>query len=126
MFDLKSLVKHADRVPAFPSLGTVARYVRGQRTPARPRPPYEHCATCGHAGADPGNSQKVPDPAQFEPRRKQGVGADGLPATSAVGTEKLPAVKDEAAIRYVEAPPVYCSTCGTWHHAIGCYSTHRH
>ncbi len=114
MFNLKTVLTN---------MGRVARIIPGA-TPAPPSP-FERCAGCRQAGAADGNSQKVPDPAQFEPRRRQGIGADGLPTTSSVGTERLPAVRDEATIRYVDAAPVWCEHCLKWFHAVGCYSSHR-
>lgn len=85
--------------------------------PGRPKPPtpaFKTCAGCGTASGGAGNSQKVPDPAQFV--------AGYAPA----GRHAAPEPTEVTSVLTIDAAPVWCTTCRRWFHAIRCYSLHRH
>ncbi len=92
-------------------LARVASVVQLVRPVDRPvPPPYTRCTGCGKGGRD---DQQVPDPDQFTKVKT----ADG---SGTPGTEKA-----EGDVKLIDAAPVWCWHCGSWFHAIGCYSTHR-
>ena len=126
-------------------LARVTSVIRLVRPVDTPPPPYTRCAGCGRGGRD---DQSVPDPDQFNRPKAEvkRIGdlasvpakapdpievnvarlniAPGLEAAR-LSEEEAKREKDGTAVKLIDAAPVWCRHCGSWYHAIRCYSLHR-
>lgn len=108
---MRSPLPALSRLQRLPNLTRLADQARKLLAPVVEVAPGRDTATdagCRECGGDAIPDQRVPDPVQFVPDPRR----DGNTPVKEITT--------------VDAPMVWCATCRTWLHAIGCNSTHHH